>query len=270
MRPLKPFASIEAMARFCHEWLRDALTTMPKGHVFHIALSGGSTPAALFDALVALEREGERAGKPALPWHRVRFFWGDERCVSPYHADSNYRMTLEHLFEPLGIHEAQVYRIRGESDPQEEADRYALLLQALLPLTDGVPCFDLIVLGLGDDGHTASIFPGQNHLFDTSRLCAPVHHPVTGQARVTLCGRVINHARLVVFLVTGAAKASMVARVQGQMVARGADVLPAARVAPVSGRLYWLLDAAAATELPDTATTHKDTDSSDADRAGTV
>jgi 6-phosphogluconolactonase len=255
MKSMETFASILAMARFCRQWLNDALSSLPAGRFFNIALSGGSTPAALFDALVALEKDAVSAGQPGLPWQTIRFFWGDERCVSPEDLDSNYRMTKVHLFDPLGISSDQVHRIRGENDPVREVKRYRDLLQTMLPLTGGFPCFDLVVLGLGDDGHTASIFPGNEALFNTSQWCAAVVHPVTGQARVTLTGSLINRASAVAFLVTGAGKASIIATIRHQLASRGTGgsnetaTLPAALVAPVDGRLCWLLDEAAAAGL---------------------
>lgn len=240
-RTPQPFASIQAMAVYCHQWLQNTLEPLRDGQTLSVALSGGSTPAALFDALVKLEKANAADGLPFLPWHKVHFFWGDERCVPPDHPDSNYRMTKSHLLHPLGISASQIHRIRGENEPAYEADRYAAHLRTVLPLVDGFPRFDLMVLGLGDDGHTASLFPGNEALFATNQLCQAVVHPVTGQARVTLTGSLINRASTVAFLVTGAGKASMVATIRQQ-----AAALPAALVAPVDGRLCWLLDEAAA------------------------
>lgn len=252
MKSAAPFASIQEMAVFCHQWLNETLMSLPEGRNFSVALSGGSTPAALFDALVALEQEKTAVGIPGLPWHVIHFFWGDERCVPPDHAESNFRMTREHLLEPLGIRDGQIHRILGEREPVSEAERYATHLNAVLPLVDGFPCFDLIVLGLGDDGHTASLFPGHEQLFDTDQGCQAVLHPVTGQARVTLTGSLINRASTVAFLVTGASKADMVKTIKQQaslherLGTLTAPLLPAALVAPVSGRVCWLLDEAAA------------------------
>jgi 6-phosphogluconolactonase len=258
LNPVQPFASIQAMAVFCHHWLQKTLEALPNDQVFSIALSGGSTPAALFDALVALEKTNTAAGQLPLPWQKVHFFWGDERCVPPDHPDSNYRMTKNHLLHPLGIPANQIHRVRGENEPFYEAVRYAAHLSSVLTLVDGYPRFDLVVLGLGDDGHTASLFPGHEALFDTNQLCQAVAHPVSGQARVTLTGSLINRASTVAFLVTGAGKASMVATVRQQAAAlehqrvpsldplTTTATLPAALVAPVDGRLCWLLDEAAA------------------------
>lgn len=258
MKAVQPFANVGEMAVCCHQWLRDTLEALPDGQTYSIALSGGSTPAALFDAMVGLEQANALAGLPQLPWRKVHFFWGDERCVPPEHPDSNYWMTKEHLLEPLGIPENHIHRVMGENEPGYEAGRYAAHLSALLPLVDGYPSFDLVVLGLGNDGHTASIFPGNEALFETHQLCEAVVHPLTGQARVTLTGSLINRASMVVFLVTGAGKAPMVATIRQQATAllcqphptvdssTTKTTLPAALVAPVDGRLCWLLDEAAA------------------------
>ena len=297
-----------------------------------IALSGGFTPKALFDYWAGLS-EG------IIDWRKIRFFWGDERCVPPEDTESNYRMTREHLFSGIEIPEGNIFRIRGEADPDREAERYAALLQqelelktetesevkvepdrgvraetesvtqeetelksvliaksgwvlkagtgsglkaetgsglkartglnpeteiwlkperkakqqrqqkwSLMPETgtpNEIPVFDLVMLGLGDDGHTASIFPDQIGLWDDPRVCVTAVHPVSGQRRVSLTGRVINAARNVAFLVTGANKAEKA----GEIITRpivSEKIYPAARVKPMSGNLFWFLDEEAA------------------------
>ena len=205
-----------------------------------IALSGGSTPKLWFDLLA--DEYPQR-----LPWGELLFFWGDERCVPPEHPESNYGMTREHLLKKVPIAENHVFRIRGEAKPEEEASRYGNMLREHLPGTDGTPCFDLVVLGMGDDGHTASIFPYEMPLWDAREPCVVATHPETGQKRISISGRIINNARQVVFLVTGANKASRVRQIHQKL--PGFEKLPASRVAPGSGRLLWMLDAAAASDL---------------------
>ena len=205
-----------------------------------IALSGGSTPKIWFD-LLAKEYD------QALPWNKLLFFWGDERCVPPMHPDSNYGMTRQHLLDKLPVPENNVFRIRGEAPPKEEAYRYGALLRDRLPEQNEMPSFDLVVLGMGDDGHTASIFPHEMPLWDAGDPCVVATHPETGQKRISITGGVINNARQVVFLVTGANKASRIRQIHQQL--PGHEKLPASRVAPESGRLLWLLDTEAACEL---------------------
>lgn len=190
-----------------------------------VALSGGSTPQSLFDYW-ATERRGD------IPWHKIRFYWGDERCVPPSDEMSNYGMTKKHLLDPVGMPAGNIFRIIGENDPQAEAARYG----SILP-----DAFDLIMLGLGEDGHTASIFPGSIQLWDSPANCVVAAHPDTGMLRVSFTGKVINSAHYVAFLATGKSKAG---KVDAILRHPSADAVryPAARVAPSSGKLYWFLD----------------------------
>ncbi len=205
-----------------------------------ISLSGGSTPKIWFDLLSKDYAQG-------LPWEELRFFWGDERCVPPEHPESNYGMTRKHLLDHVPVPGNHIFRIRGEAPPQEEARRYSEVLREHLPAQKGIPCFDLVILGMGDDGHTASIFPHEMALWDVAEPCVVATHPLTGQKRISITGQVINHARQVVFLVTGADKASRLRQIQKKL--PGYETLPASRVAPKSGRLLWMLDEAAASGL---------------------
>jgi 6-phosphogluconolactonase len=203
----------------------------------NIALSGGSTPQVWFDLMA---KEYTRR----LPWEELCFFWGDERCVPPADPQSNYGMTRRHLLDRVPVAPSHIYRIRGENDPEAEALRYAGVLGDHLPESRLVPQFDLLVLGMGDDGHTASIFPQQIHLWDSGAHCVVATHPDSGQKRISLTGQVINNAKQVVFLVTGETKAAPLASIRNREV--GSELFPASRVAPVSGRLLWLTDRAAA------------------------
>jgi 6-phosphogluconolactonase len=169
------------------------------------------------------------------------FFWGDERCVSPDSVDSNYRMARPYL-EKLHIPEDHIFRIHGEDEPTKEAQRYSKLLAETIPLKDGLPRFNLILLGLGEDGHTASIFPGNTRLFKSQHICEAVKHPKTGQQRITLTGTVINNAIDVAFIIKGAGKAKIVSKVMNQDISD----YPASLICPVHGRLTWLLDKEAA------------------------
>ena len=206
----------------------------------HIALSGGSTPKIVFDVLA--DSYGDQ-----IPWDRVHFYWGDERCVPPMDEQSNYKMTKDHLLSKIDIPEENIHRVIGEADPQKEAVRYAEEISQNLPSVDEMPQFDLVILGMGDDGHTASIFPHQIELWDSENLCEVATHPDSGQLRITITGKLINRAKRVVFLVTGSNKSHKVR----EIVKREGNYLsyPASLVGPVNGELIWFLDEDAAAAL---------------------
>ena len=205
---------------------------------FHIALSGGSTPKLLFDLLA--EKYNDQ-----IDWSDIHLWWGDERCVAPDDDDSNYKMTKEHLLDAIDIAPTNIHRVKGEDEPKMEATRYGHEIKNTLPDSNGLPQFDMIILGMGADGHTASIFPHEIHLLDDPNTCAVATHPDSGQVRVTLTGDVINNAREVAFLVTGASKAEKVKAI----FEKTGDYMhfPAAHISP-SGTLHWFLDKAAVAE----------------------
>lgn len=203
---------------------------------FSLALAGGSTPRDLYARLA------QPAIAAQIPWARVHLFWGDERMVPPDHPDSNYRMVRESLLQRIAIPEENVHRMRGEVDPAGAAEQYQQELQR--HFAGRPPRFDLILLGLGDDGHTASLFPGTWALDETEREVAEVFVPQFGAWRLTLTLPVLNHAREVWFLVCGAAKAGIVRRI-GEL-KQPARNLPASLIHPKQGALLWLLDAEAA------------------------
>jgi 6-phosphogluconolactonase len=208
---------------------------------FTIALSGGSTPRRLFELLA-------RRGREALPWDQIELYWGDERTVPPDHADSNFRMAREALIDPLKLDPSRVHRMRGEDpDHAAAAATYAAELQ---PLGEPFPVFDYVMLGLGSDGHTASLFPDTPALDETQRVCVanPVDSLTRGKTvRLTLTARAINWARVIRFLVVGADKAQAVREV----IEGGRDPrrLPAQLIRPIDGSLAWLVDEAAAARL---------------------
>ncbi len=204
---------------------------------FHVALSGGSTPKIVFDILV--ENFSDKVN-----WKHIHFYWGDERCVPPSDDQSNYRMTKEHLFSKIDIPSENIHRILGENDPISEAMRYANLLEINLDRVAGVPQFDLVILGMGDDGHTASIFPHEIELWEADDHCVVATHPDSGQKRVSLNGKVINTAKRVAFLVTGSGKAEKVQAILQET--EGFEVYPAALVKPETGNLTWFMDQEAA------------------------
>lgn len=207
---------------------------------FHIALSGGSTPKIVFDYLA----ENFSA---TIDWSKVNFYWGDERCVSPTDNESNYKMTLEHLLSKIPIPAGNIFRILGENDPKNEAIRYSDVLTKSLPSADGIPKFDLVILGMGDDGHTASIFPHEIQLWEAEENCVVAIHPDSGQRRVSLTGKIINTAEVVAFLVTGSSKAEKVKEIIKEV--GSYKEYPASLVKPTSGNLIWFLDTEAAKEI---------------------
>tara|TARA_R110002050_G_scaffold100580_2_gene208218 strand:+ start:6484 stop:7200 length:717 start_codon:yes stop_codon:yes gene_type:complete len=214
------------------------LTTTDK--TFNVALSGGSTPKIVFDCLAENFAD-------AIDWSKVNFYWGDERCVSPTDNESNYKMTMEHLLDKISIPKENIFRILGENDPKNEAIRYSGVLAKNLPSEHGIPKFDLVILGMGDDGHTASVFPHEIYLWDAEENCVVAVHPDSGQRRVSLTGKVINNADVVAFLVTGISKAEKVREIIKEV--GSYNDYPATLVKPTSGKLIWFLDTEAAKEI---------------------
>lgn len=220
-------------AKSFSEYLAKLVT---KNNILHVALSGGSTPKEVFKELA-------EHFKTKIDWSKVQFYWGDERCVPADDAESNYKMANDYLFSKVELPLGNIHRIKGENKPEKEAARYASLLEAKLPGHNMQPQFDLVILGIGDDGHTASIFPNQISLWNSQSYCEVAEHPETGQKRVSLTGNIINNAKEVAFLVTGENKAQKVLEIIEK---KGNYTLyPAALVAPKTGKLNWFLDSEA-------------------------
>ena len=204
---------------------------------FEVALAGGSTPKAM-NALLAAQPQ-------ALDWSKVRFFFGDERCVPPEHPESNFRMTRETLFDPLRISAANVFRMRGEDEPHAAAAGYDAVLAREL---GAQAVFDAIFLGMGPDGHTASLFPGTLAGIDPTRRVVANFVPKFNAFRLTVTPLVINAARHVTITAGGAEKAAALAHVLDGP--RDPDTYPSQLVAPAGGELTWLVDAAAGDRNP--------------------
>lgn len=232
------FNSLKELNESFTEWFKEISSTEKQ---ITVALSGGTTPKSLFDYWSSLP-EGE------IDWKKIKFFWGDERCVAPEDSESNFKMTKEHLFNNINIPEENIFRIKGENNPTDEAKRYGELLISELEQQNGTPVFDIVILGMGDDGHTASIFPNEIELWNNENNCVTATHPDSGQKRVSLTGKVINAAKNVVFLVTGSNKAEKVKEIIEQPVIAERKY-PAALVQPDSDNLYWYLDEAAAEKI---------------------
>ncbi len=224
-----------AAANHVVEVLRAALT---QRDVAHVALAGGSTPRAVNALLVAPPRRSK------VDWGRVVFWFGDERCVPPDDDESNYKMNRETLLDPLGIARSRVHRMRGEDDPTAAAADYDAVLQREL---GDAPRLDLILLGMGPDGHTASLFPDTSTPLDRYKHCIAHYVPHLDRWRMTLTPRAINAAHHVAITAGGAEKADALRAVlEGP---QHPNIYPAQLVAPKGGELHWFVDAAAAAKL---------------------
>ncbi len=236
-----------ALARAAADHVVEVLVAALAQHdVAHIALAGGSTPRAVNALLTAAPR------RSAVDWSRVVFWFGDERCVPPDDDESNYKMNRLTLLDPLGIPATRVHRMRGEDDPSAAAADYDAVLQRELGDTSRgrlaiQPRLDLIQLGMGPDGHTASLFPGTTGSIDPLRHCIAHYVPKFDRWRITLTPRTINAAYAVMITAGGAEKSDALRAVlEGP---HEPDIYPAQLIHPTSGNLRWLVDAAAASKL---------------------
>lgn len=221
--------SAEDLAEAGAEQFREAAgEAIASRGLFRVALSGGSTPRAIHARLVSSPLRG------SIAWDRVRFYFGDERCVPPDSERSNYRMARETLFDPLRIAPDRVHRMLGEDDPKRAAEEYAKTLEST-----GGSVLDFAFLGMGPDGHTASLFPGTRAI-EARGAVAANWVPAQKEWRITLTLPTLNAARRVVFLVAGQEKAGPATAILTR--ARGYRKYPAALVRPRNGSLLWLLD----------------------------
>jgi 6-phosphogluconolactonase len=240
---VRQFPDLEELSRAAAAELaqlaRQAIST--RGRLM-LVLSGGSTPRRLYQLLADPPHRTE------LPWDRVEFFWADERAVPPDHKDSNFAMACEAMLRKLAIPAAQLHRIRAEKGPELAAREYEDEIARAFHVSPGgePPAFDLVLLGLGADGHTASLFPESEALSERRRWVVPNRHTPTD--RITMTPPIINAARNVWFLVSGLEKASALRAV---LTGPPDPVrLPAQVIRPASGKLVWFVDRLAASELP--------------------
>jgi len=218
------------------EFQRAAQSAVAGQGRFAVALSGGNTPRAVF-SLLAQQHSAD------LPWDRIHIFFGDERYVPPDHPESNYRMANEALLSRVRIPAENVHRFRTELDPESAAKDYETQLQTFFREPgQSPPRFDLVMLGLGEDGHTASLFPGTSAPNETTRFVVAVWVEKFKMFRLTLTLPVLNHSAEVLFLAAGPSKAGILKEV----LSRPAAALPAQKVQPTGGRLLWLVDQSAA------------------------
>ncbi len=240
-RVIQVFSDAEAVSIAAAEQVVDAAQQAIAEHgAFYIALSGGSTPKRLYQHLASENYRHK------IEWSKVHIFFGDERCVAGDHPDSNYRMASEAFLDHVNIPASQIHRIQGESDNlSDAANEYAALLEAL-PQKNAAPQFDLILLGMGDDGHTASLFPKTTTLTENDKSVVALQVPQLDTQRITMTYKTINNAQQVMFLIAGTGKAS---RLEEVLVSAPDGRYPVQGVQP-RGTLSWILDEAAAEKLP--------------------
>ena len=235
-------ATAEAAAQLFANTAQEAVKA--RGLV-RIAISGGTTPKAMF----ALLAHPAQPFLKQVPWDKLDLYWVDERCVPPDNAESNYRMTQEALLSKVPLAAERVHRMEGELEPEVAAARYESTIRNTFKLEGAeTPTFDLILLGMGDDGHTASLFPHTEALDEMGRIVVANHVPQKDTWRVTLTWPVINQGREVAFLIEGAGKAQVLYDVL--LGPYQPETYPSQIIRPASGRLTFLLDAAAAAKLP--------------------
>jgi 6-phosphogluconolactonase len=213
--------------------------------IARVAISGGTTPKAMF----ALLADPSQPFVKEIPWDKLDLYWVDERCVPPDHPDSNYRMTKEQLLSKVPLPADRIHRMEGELPPEEAAARYEATIRNGFRLEGAeTPTFDLVLLGMGDDGHTASLFPHTEALDDMTHIAVPNHVPQKDTWRITLTWPVINQGREVAFLIEGSGKAQVLHDVlQGSY---QPETYPSQLIRPASGKLTFLLDSTAAAKLP--------------------
>ncbi|MBA3872936.1 MAG: 6-phosphogluconolactonase [Anaerolineae bacterium] len=240
MTNIRVAPDVATLARQAADTIQNlANTSISQAGRFSIALSGGSTPKTLFQLLAA-------EYKQKIDWKNTQVFWSDERCVPPDDADSNYKMARETLLEIVPLPASNIYRIKGELEPADGATQYDETLRSYFH--DQLPRFDLIMLGMGDDGHTASLFPGTDAVNERQRWVIPNHVVSAKQTwRITLTVPVVNNAANVMFLVAGTGKAERLKQViQGEF---KPNELPSQLIKPTDGNLIWAIDQAAASLL---------------------
>ncbi len=247
-KSVRIFSTVEKLSLYFAKTLSENVSKTPGDHFFSLALSGGSTPKVVFE-FIALNF------KNRINWHKVIIFWGDERCVSPESDESNYKMASDSLLNRIPIPDTNIFRIKGEEDPDAETKRYSEIVNKLIPSVNGDPQFDLIMLGLGEDGHTASIFPSNIHLFDSRELFEVSEHPKTKQKRITATRKIINNSKAVFFIATGRNKSEKVYQVIEKK--SKWKFYPASLVDPKKGELIWLLDNLSAEQLSGKVTNEK-------------
>jgi len=236
MKPIiKIFDTLQLAAEaLAGEFKSTAENILKHQDMFNVALAGGNTPRSFYSVLGKQLHEWRA-------WQNIHLFWGDERCVPPDDPQSNYLMARESLIDKIKIPPKNIHRIHGESKPASEVTRYQKEIMDTISLNDnGWPVFDWILLGLGNDGHTASIFPGKDPQKNNHNICTVAEHPLTQQKRISLTIPAINRAKKVIFLISGRSKAPIVQSIIHKD--KESIRFPASQVEPLSGSLTWYLD----------------------------
>ena len=243
----KVYPTAEAMAEAAAQLFAERVEkAVQQRGVARIAISGGSTPQAMFKLLA--DPTGPFAN--TLPWDKLQLFWVDERCVPPSDPESNYGVCKRLLLDEVAVNSENIFRMEGELPPEEAASRYEATIRNAMKLEGAEsPAFDLLALGMGDDGHTASLFPNTEALNELGRICVANHVPQKDTWRITLTWPVINQASDVVFEMDGPKKTDVLAEVMTGP--RDPERLPSQLIRPSNGRLLLLVDEVAAAKLPE-------------------
>lgn len=242
-REIRVFSDSETLSRAAATiFSEQAAAAIAKRGRILVALNGGSTPARIFQMLAADYRE-------QVDWSRVHIFWGDERCVPAHDPGSSYGQAQELMLSRVPIPDSSIHRVKGELEPNSAAEEYARLLKDFADAGLDWPRFDLVYLGMGEDGHTASLFPGSRVEEGEPVIPVTAHYQDRPANRVTLTPAVFNSARMVVFMATGEKKANTFAEVLSDRY--NPAQYPAQRIHPKDGVLIWLVDKQAASRLPE-------------------
>jgi 6-phosphogluconolactonase len=237
------FSNIQVIASNIIEDLQNLSVKYQKqSKQFNIVLPGGHTPRKIYQMLA------QKSIQNKIPWRIIHFYWGDERCVHPDHSASNFGMAYNYLLKHIPIPEDNIHRIHGENNPEIEIIKYAEIINSNVEKRiQTIPQFDWILLGVGRDGHTASLFPDNKIIKEESGICAYTMDAVDGYRRITLTYKIINRAARVTFLVIGSSKADILKKIFQKDSAK--LIYPAARINPRKGNLQWYLDSSAAGKL---------------------
>lgn len=239
---IRIFKDLESLSRDAATlFVEQAAKAVEERGQFLTALNGGSTPTRLFQLLATDYRE-------KVNWSKVHIFWGDERCVPPDDPGSSYGQARDTLLSRVPVLDSNIHRIKGELDPEEASREYSLALSRFASHPHTFPRFDLVYLGMGEDGHTASLFPGSRVDVAEPTLPVTAHYQDRPANRVTLTQLVFNQARMVAFMAVGDKKAVTLAEVLSSRY--NPDLYPAQRIEPKDGKLIWLVDEDAADRLP--------------------
>ena len=237
IKGLKIFDSPEVLAQYISDEFQSSINSSP-GNLF-LAISGGSTPLVIFNKLA------NPPYKDNLMWDKAHFFWCDERCVNPDNPESNFGNVKRTLFNQVSIPQVNIHNIRGEANPNEEVVRYSNEIEKFVPSgNNALPQFDRVLLGLGEDGHTASLFPENSLLFIYSNIACVAKHPLTGQKRISLTADVLCNAKRITFIVTGKSKAKVLSEILQE--APVSKNYPAGEVKSRVENIEWIVDKDAA------------------------